>query len=86
MSLLPDQTVTFLPSVKTLVEHVDRDPELQQQLIAWAEAGPTRGLKLPHRRTWFSAEGHEEKATFNVFIPQGHTDDDKSADPERGTA
>lgn len=49
--LLPDQTVTFPSPVKTLVQHCcweggvrgDRDPELQQRLIAWVLAGPTQG-------------------------------------------
>lgn len=49
--LLPDQTITFCPPVKTLVQHGfweagaggDRDPESQQQLIAWVVAGPTQG-------------------------------------------
>lgn len=49
--LLPDQTITFCPPVKTLVQHGcweagaggDRDPESQQQLIARVVAGPTQG-------------------------------------------
>lgn len=61
--LLPDQTTTFCPPVKTLVQHryweagagEHRDPELQQQLIArWWQADA--GTCLPHRLPGFSAD------------------------------
>lgn len=81
----------FPSSCKSLVQHGcfemgggggrrcrGRGSELQQKLIAWVAAGQSRDMSASETDLVLH-RGHYGNSSFNVFIPQGHMEEDKLA-------